>query len=181
LSTSISGDAVNVVYSREMALGLRRLGVIVVLATACKSGDRPAASPAPAASGAAPAEPVAAPSAPTPRPELPTISDAGPAPVTAAQDFEAEAVDRAWRDVTEDVVRGNLAHVHAGPARVACRRITCEVTLQGTMAELGAARHDLETMLPTAFSVLLTAPEPTKDKDRLSLRAYVRFERPEPP
>jgi hypothetical protein len=153
--------------------------VVATCAVACRSRDNaPAAQPA--ASPPAPVvTPGSSPSTPAPRPALAATEDAGPEPVTPAQKFQAELVDPSWKAATETELRRKLARVHGGPPVLECRRATCAVTLTAGRDDLSAAMHDLEQLQPLAQSVLLTAPEVGKD-GKVALRAYVRFDRPDP-
>jgi hypothetical protein len=136
---------------------------------ACRGKDAPP-SPAPAAQPEAPA--AASPSTPGPRPELAAPDEAGIAPATPGDRFAAEAVDRSWKARTEGDLRKRLPRV----SQIECHTSMCQLVAQGTQAELATAMRDLEKLQDSAHHVVLSQPEPGSG-DRLTLRAYLRFER----
>ena len=101
---------------------------------------------------------------------------AGPPPTNAAEAFAAEQADPGWKSTTEATLRTKLAHLHGGPPPIECRRTTCLVIVTAPEREAKAALDDLDTLRPIAQNVTFTAPEQADGK--LTVHAYVRFERP---
>ncbi|HTR56087.1 MAG TPA: hypothetical protein VMJ10_35665 [Kofleriaceae bacterium] len=146
---------------------------LAVAVVACR--DREAPAPKPAEPGVV--APVASSPPPGARPELTVEVDAGPPPANAAEAFAAEPVDVAWKSTTEATLRTRLAHLHGGPPQLDCRHATCLVTVTASEHDARAAVDDLGALRSIAQAMMLTAPEQAAD-GKLTLRAYVRFERP---
>ena len=151
-----------------------RCTILVAFAfAACRDREAPASKPADQPTPT----PIATSTPQGPRPELAAVDAAVTPPANTAEAFEAEPVDPGWKSTTEATLRGKLAHLHGGPPQLDCRRATCLVTVTASEHDARAAVDDLGALRSIAQNMMLTAPEQAGD-GKLTLRAYVRFERP---
>ena len=143
----------------------------------CKD-DRPAASAVPAAPVAASPTPVAAAiSAPSPAPThvAPVTAPATDRP-RLAEEFSAEAEDKAWADSTEQSINAVMPLLK----NVTCHQTQCQATMTAASPEELARLTDKiqePDALPSteAKNVLLTAP--TTDGGKTSMTIYIRYDR----
>jgi len=101
------------------------------------------------------------------RPSLPAPEDepTGIAPQQVAAQFDAEPVDRLWKQNTEAKLRRQIAN-----ATIECHSTICRVTFAGSEADITTQTEQLAG----AGAFTLTAPSKRAD-GTLELQAYARF------